>query len=42
LRRGVSDYLEHERAHMQRVHEELAAHTPFRKIDPNQATQERK
>jgi hypothetical protein len=41
LRRGVSDYLEHERAHMQRVHEELAAHTPFRKIDPNQATQER-
>ena len=33
LRRGVSDYLDHERAHMLRVHEELAAHTPFRKID---------
>lgn len=34
LRRGVSDYLEHERSHMQHVHEELAAHTPFRKNHP--------
>ena len=40
LRRGVSDYLDHERAHMQRVHQELADHTPFRKIIPVQDTQE--
>lgn len=32
LRRAVADYLEQERRHIALVHDELADHTPFRKI----------